>query len=201
MIYRYIFFLFFIIICQTGFTQIDTINNDKLSIVAGIYGSYIWDNQPNLLYSGNPMYNEVTLGSRLLVFPFKELGGGIQFTKVYTTSIFNSLENFTLYGPIIQYKSINKERINFYADIGFLKGNFCLCEVVPVKKERLNYLSIGAGIYYRILPQIFLDIGFSSVNILNKMDYKFGYNHYRIGLFIMKPSQRKNSKSKNARYL
>lgn len=190
--------LFFFSKC---FSQSDTITNKKL-LIAGIYGSYIWDNTSNSRYAGNPMYNEYTLGSRVLVFPFKNLGGGVQFTKVFTTSVFNSLQDFTLYGPLIQFKTATNSKISFYTDIGFLKGNFCLCDAVPVKKENLNYLSVGAGVYYRIWANFNIEIGFITNNILNKMEYKYGYNHYKIGLYyFLQSPEINNSKSKNVRFL
>jgi hypothetical protein len=186
--------------CQS---ENDTLKFSKFSFLAGIYGSYIWDNYNSSSNPSGLIYNELSVGSRIFAF-YKHIGLGFQYTNIFTNSNYYLPEKFTLFGPLIQYKASSYKRIQGYVDMGFLRGNYCLCDIVPIKKSNLNYLSTGLGAYIELFEKTYLEIGYATAFSLNNPDNKFYYNLYRVGLsYIFSPliKERKPKNPRNVRFL
>lgn len=113
------------------------------------------------------------------------LGFGYQniFTRGSVVSNFEKKLNFSTVGIFIQLDFMPKVKNRLFLETSWNYGNYCTCgNGDPYKKEALNYLGIGGGYDHPIGKYLSLDLSFISYNILDKIDRKYAYTQYVLGI-------------------
>ena len=143
--------------------------------------------RPNRFY-----HKEYTWNTNLSVNINQRLRVGMQYLAIFTTQNNQNQQRFQMFGASVQYNLIPNLFTNgrFYAEINGNKGNYCTCDPdVPYRKDGLNYLGYGFGFDIPIRKWVHLDLAFLNYNILNKIEGKYNYTQYIIGLdfpFVLK---------------
>lgn len=160
------------------FSQSDTANH-KRRVYASLepYFIYYYDNEHF------EKSNKIFFGQKITIFPIKNIGVGFHYLKIFDYWQYNyerEKSNYTLYGiyirPILYFK-----HSSVYWNLGYFKGDYCTCDTIPYKKNKLNYFSIGIGVLFRLKNGFNLNLGFNSDNILNPLILKHANNYFRLG--------------------
>jgi len=114
----------------------------------------------------------------------KRLFTGLQLLNIYASEIGERKKYYAVYGLFNQYQFVKTKTFSLFAETSFNRGNYCTCNNIPFKKKDLYYLGIGSGTEI-VIPKIknlSLDLSFIFYEILNKIQGKYSYTQYIIGI-------------------
>lgn len=129
-------------------------------------------------------YDEFTWNTNVGIQISKRLFTGLQVLNIYSSQISLPKKYYVVYGLFSQYDFLKSIEHRLFAEISINRGNYCTCVDIPYQVDDLYYIGFGAGYDYPIkkIPNLYLDISFINYSILNKIDDKYGYTQYVIGL-------------------
>ncbi len=157
--------------------------NRNLSIGSTI--TYFQNQSPDF---GTYLYHEWTLRMNASIRVMKRYHQGIDYLKIYTQSVISGKNQYSLLGVFSQYDILyldNRGRI--WGELGYYNGNYCKCgNGDPYLKNNLSYLSLGAGVDYKLYKFLYINFGFQNKTILNPLKvHKYAYNLYVLGLNVV----------------
>ena len=149
--------------------------NKKLSFSSSF--TYIWNNTDDIYE------NDFYFHNKLLFYLNSSVGIGINSSIIKSFVTDYDVKTFYLVGPVVQLKPTKNKKSLSYVELGFFKGNFCVCNdyFYPYVKNDLSYLYMGGGMNYRLLKTLYIDLGLSKTFILNDPNGESIFN-YKIGL-------------------
>jgi len=129
-------------------------------------------------------YNEFTWNVNVGIRLSESVLSGLQILNIYSSEFGNKKDYYSVYGLFTQYDFLKKNANRLFAEISFDRGNYCTCNNIPRYGDNLYYIGWGGGFEYQIkkIPNLYLDLSFIVYNILNKIEDKYGYTQYIIGL-------------------
>lgn len=147
-----------------------------MRIVVGSSLTYIWDTEIQ--------FKEYTWSLNAAINPIRNLYLGINLLNIWNDGRTYPLTHSRLAGVFAQYRLSKHQKVGFYPELGYYRGNYCTCgELDPFQKRNLQYLSIGGGFGWKIYRGLELETAFFVYHILNRIPVgKYGYTQYVIGL-------------------
>ena len=149
-------------------------------------------------------YHEFTWYNGFSVNINKSIYFGFQYLYIFTrgsTTIPNNpnnpKNNYHIFGVNLLYDVYPVYSDKLFIMASYSLGNYCTCgNFDPYKKEGLNYFGLGIGYDYPILKRLSFRAGFTNYLILNKIEGKYSYTQYTLGLNLNlgKPYNRSKTK-------
>lgn len=135
------------------------------------------------------VYHEKTWANSLALNLNKSLYFGIDYLYMWTSgSAYENIisnNNYYLYGLKFQYDFIPQYRDMLFAEASLSYGNYCTCgKLDPYKLDGLVYLGMGVGYDLPITKMLAFRMGFNNYLILNKVEGKYNFTQYILGLAI-----------------
>ncbi len=129
-------------------------------------------------------YNEITWNANVGIHLNENFFSGLQILNIYSSEVGNKKDYYSIYGLFTQYDFLKKNTNRLFAEVSFNRGNYCTSNDIPSYADNLYYIGLGGGFEYKIkkIPNLYLDLSFIAYNILNKIEDKYGYTQYIIGL-------------------
>lgn len=178
---------FFTLVCLFTLSNVFCQNTDfqpfsKLATGASL--TYIWDPNPqNLRPPLDYTYHENTVNLNLATNILPRVDVGMSGMKIFTSSDFSGKNDYFLAGAFGQYAVVNTSRERLYFELGSFWGNYCTCGTTdPYQLGTLTYLDLGIGYTPRIWKNFYLDLGFNVYEIMNKVEAKYSYTQYVVGV-------------------
>lgn len=162
------------------------------NFTAGSSLTYIWDSEIyGNTYTGAPgeyKWFEYTWNINFAASLSEKMQIGVQVLNIFTsgTRIENSYN--TIYGVFAQYDFFSKipHRRKLFIDMSFNRGNYFTGDILdPYTREGLWYHGMGGGVELPLSKRnkrIYIDLSFYNYWILNKIEKKYNYTQYVIGL-------------------
>lgn len=135
-------------------------------------------------YKADYGYDEYTWNMNVGIRVSKRLFTGLQVLNIYSSKISTKKDYYTVYGLFTQYDFFSKKTHRLFAEISLNRGNYCTCSDLPVKVDDLYYIGTGIGYDFPLkwIPNLYLDLSFINYFILNKIEDKYSYTQYIVGL-------------------
>jgi len=142
-------------------------------------------------YTGAPgeyIYNDFTWNINFATSLSKNVQLGVQVLNIFSSGTRVDNEYNKIYGMFVQYDFLHKTpySVKMFIDMSINKGNYCTCDILdPYTKEGLWYHGMGAGVELplkRISKRLFVDLSFYNYIILNKIEIKWNFTQYIVGL-------------------
>lgn len=139
--------------------------------------TYVWNN-------GNPgLHQEYTLNLNFAYQPHPRWAIGAAGLNIWSKGIAEQWEHYLLVGAFGQFNLVNTPRVRLYPELGIYRGNYCTCgQNDPYRIPFQWYRSTGASMSIRLVPTLYLELGFYGHKILGELPGKYGYTQYIIGL-------------------
>ncbi len=162
------------------------------SFTAGTSLTYIWEGEINGdKYTGAPrefIYNEYTWNINFATSLSKSFQLGIQVLNIYTSGTRIENEYNKIYGMFVQYDFLYRTpySVKMFIDMSINRGDFCTAGFSdPYTKKGLWYHGMGGGVELplkMISKKLFVDLSLYNYMILNKIEKKYNFTQYIIGL-------------------
>lgn len=154
----------------------------KLAVGGSV--TYIWN--PDAQSQGPGFgytYHETTLNGNVATNIFPNFDLGLAGLRIFTSSSFSGKNDYFLAGTFGQYAIVNSSTGRLFLELGGFYGNYCTCgREDPYRRGGLKYLDLGIGYTPRIWKNLYLDLGFNLYEILDKVEDKYSYTQYVLGL-------------------
>jgi hypothetical protein len=136
-------------------------------------------------YEYYTVFNEYTWNANIGISLSKRLFSGLQLLNVYTNEQHSkSINNHSIVGIFSQYDFFQFQDFRLFAELSLSTGNYSTSGFIPSKREGLYYLGVGIGLDYplKFIKGLSLDLSFVTYEILNKIENKYSYTQYIVGL-------------------
>lgn len=109
---------------------------------------------------------------------------GINTIQIFTKSPSEGKNNYYLLGAFVQYEPFSPDKkSHFLLETGLMYGNYATLEPYnPYPREGLIYLDAGVTFEWKLLKNIYIETGFNVYPMLNKINGKYSYTQYVLGL-------------------
>lgn len=152
------------------------------SLVFGSSVTYIWDGHTQ----NNNFFQEYTWNMNGGISIHKQVIVGVQLMRLFYRYRYQQWNSSHIYGLFTQYDFIPDKKSKLFAELSFNRGNYCTCgKSAPYSASNLHYLGFGAGIDLptaKLYDKLYLDLSFYNYFILNKIESKYNYTQYIVGL-------------------
>ena len=141
--------------------------------------TYIWDVEDHYL-------REYTWATNVAISPVRRVYVGLNLMNVWAETRTNKNGKYFVGGVFGQYHLGRLDRATIYGETGVYLGNYCTCgEGDAYRQNGLVYVPIGGGLNAKLYKNLWLDVGLLSYNIMNKVEGKYSFTQYIIGLDIV----------------
>ncbi len=151
-----------------------------------IGSSLTWIYEKSFDYPIQKGFNEYTWNVNISVSMNKRLYLGLQLLNIYTSGTDIPSENFSIYGLFAQYNLLSRTDHRFFLESSINRGDYCTCgKYEPYRMNDLHYFGIGIGYdlpIKKLLPGLYVDFSFLNYFLLNRINSKYNYTQYVIGL-------------------
>jgi len=132
-------------------------------------------------------YKEYTWYNSISINLNKSFYFGLQYLNIFTNGSIiekqNTKTHYYLFGMKMLYDFLPHYEDKLFIETSINIGNFCTCgDYDPYKKRDLYYFGLSFGYDYPIFKRLALRFGFSNYVILNKIEDKYNYTQYTLGL-------------------
>ncbi len=130
-------------------------------------------------------YPEYTWNTNLAIDITRSWRMGFQYMAIYPRSKFFAPQQFFIAGTFLQFNMLpkNLSRNRVYLEASYNLGNKCSCgNFEPYKVDNIRYWGLGFGVDLKLTNWLRLDIGFFNYQIFNKIDGKYNWTQYIVGL-------------------
>lgn len=172
------FFLFLLFFTSNSLAQNERFFADKLIIGTSL--TYIRNT-----YEYYDVFNEYTWNANIGISMSKRLFSGLQLLNVYTNEQHSkSINKHSIVGIFSQYDFFQFQDSRLFAELSLNTGNYCTCGYITSKRDGLYYLGAGIGLDYplKFIQGLSIDLSFVTYEILNKIENKYSYTQYVVGL-------------------
>jgi hypothetical protein len=153
---------------------------------AGTSLTYIWNSNSDDYPEGENFYEEYTWNVNFAVSLNKRFNLGIQLMNLFTKGTHVEDEHYMIYGLFTQFDFLPEKRTNLFLETSFSRGDYGTCgHLDPYRINNLWYNGLGGGIEFpvrTISENLFIDLSFMNYIILNKIQTKYNYTQYIVGL-------------------
>lgn len=178
-------FIFMTLFYQIVFTQnVKKAYLDRITIgtsLTVIPSESQYDNISNEVFE----YPEYTWNMNLAIDITRSWRMGFQYMAIYPRSKYFAPQQFFIGGTFLQFniipKSIPRNRV--YLEGSYNLGNLCSCgNFEPYKVDNIRYWGLGFGADLKLTNWLRLDLGFFNYQIFNKIQGKYNWTQYIVGL-------------------
>lgn len=149
--------------------------------------TYIWNDEA---LNDNYIYHELTWNLNGGISVSKYLNVGIQSMVIVATKYLpQDTATYNILGGFAQFNFINRTNFRLFGEFSLNFGDFCTAVKEnyygePYRRAGLKYLGYGGSAQAPILKTkyLFLEVGFYNYIMLNKIEYKYNYTQYIIGI-------------------
>jgi hypothetical protein len=158
------------------------------SLVVGSSLTYIWNTNDDDYPVGTNLYEEYTWNLNVAVPLNKRFMVGAQWLNLFTKGTHVPDRNYMIYGLYTQYDFFAKIKspVSMFLEMSINRGDYgTLGHLDPYRMKGLWYHGFGGGFEFPVRPiseRLFFELSFQNYMILNKIQTKYNYTQYILGL-------------------
>lgn len=184
---KYAFCASFFLLVSFG-SEIFAQNNNKIyfdRLILGTSLTLIPNNYTFANSSEDYLYLEYTWNNNIAIDITRRWRMGFQYLATLTKSEISASQKYFMAGTFLQFNFLPKDikRDRLYIEASYSLGNHCSCgDFEPYKLDNIRYWGLGAGADFKLTNWLRLDLGFFNSQIFNKIEGKYNWTQYIMGL-------------------